>query len=160
VVPTIENKYLRGHNTNININLQHDNAPAHFTKEHLALIAMNNEQVGWLLSLKEQPPNLPDTNTLDFGFFVAIQSIQWGMTPAFNIESLVANIEAIFVGYDPHMLDRVWISHKACQNEVIAFIGGNHNKQLHLGKHNLVNNFGVLPPLIQVSDKAEVGWKE
>jgi hypothetical protein len=63
------------------VRIQLDNAPAHpkpgklgrRLTDHLARLAV----VGWDIDFVAQPPNLPDTNTLDLAFFQAIQSLQY-----------------------------------------------------------------------------------
>jgi hypothetical protein len=79
----------------------------------------------------------------------------WGMSPSKDIDELIANVTTAYNNYDPHTLDRVWISHQACLNEVLACDGGNHYKLPHLGKRSLMNERGVLPRSIEVSADAE-----
>jgi hypothetical protein len=38
-------------------------------------IAANERENHWRFELDEQPPNSPDTNVLDLGFFAPIQSM-------------------------------------------------------------------------------------
>jgi tRNA uridine 5-carbamoylmethylation protein Kti12 len=157
VIPAIKSKFPRGHNPNITIKIQHDNAPSHFNKTDINYINLlnDNNEAGWKFVLTEQPPNSPDTNTLDLGFFASIQSMQWGMDPAINIDMLIDNVETAYQKYDPHTLDRVWLSHQSCLNEIIACSGGNHYKLPHINKNNMKNRVGILPRSIEVSEEAE-----
>ncbi|KAF0716727.1 Aste57867_2699 [Aphanomyces stellatus] len=80
-----------------NVTIQHDNARAHVTPDDKALRrtfdAYKNR--GWSFTLRPQPPNSPDTNILDLGFFAAIQSLQ-NKKSASNIQELVDNVLRAF----------------------------------------------------------------
>lgn len=77
------------------------------------------------------------------------------MSPAKNVDTLIDNVKLAYQHYDPHTLDRVWISHQSCLNEILACNGCNHYKLPHLGKSKLLDDRGVLPCSIQVTDEAE-----
>ncbi|KAH9150998.1 hypothetical protein AeRB84_006286 [Aphanomyces euteiches] len=82
--------------------LQHDNARAQVTPHDSELrgVFASYKDEGWSIFLKHQPPNSPDTNILDLGFFAAIQSLQY-RTSARSIDQLVANTMNAFINY-PH----------------------------------------------------------
>ncbi|KAF0685493.1 Aste57867_22629 [Aphanomyces stellatus] len=71
VLPAIAAKWPKIDRT---VLLQHDNARAHVTpndaKLRFELDTYNHR--GWNISLAPQPPNSPDLNILDLGFFAAI----------------------------------------------------------------------------------------
>jgi hypothetical protein len=125
VLPVIKQKWPRLHARNVTIGIQQDNAPSHFTHRDLRWQDAINREAGWSFHLKDQPPNSPDTNALDLGFF---QSMQWGMEPATNIDTLIERVKRTFTLYDPNTLDRVWMTHQAVQNEIMACNGCNHYK--------------------------------
>jgi hypothetical protein len=158
IIPVIKARFPRGHDPNITIGIQHDNALSHFGINDPRWVDFinnhNNNNNGLKFSLKEQPPNSPDTNTLDLSFFASVQSMKWGMSPAKNVDTLTDNVELAYQQYDPHALDRAWISHQSCLNEILA-CNGNHYKLPHLGKDKMVNESAVLPRSIHVTDKAE-----
>ena len=55
--------------------IQQDNARPHVKSDDVLMMkALNN--CGWNMVIKNQPPNSPDFNVLDLGFFLAIQGIQ------------------------------------------------------------------------------------
>ncbi|ETV90007.1 hypothetical protein H310_15152 [Aphanomyces invadans] len=60
------------------VRLQHRNARAHVTSMDAQLTTAFDEygKKGRVFSLVPQPPNSPDTNILDLGFFAAIQPLQ------------------------------------------------------------------------------------
>lgn len=55
--------------------MQQDNARPHNVNDDPELIAACTAD-GWDIRLVNQPPNSPDTNILDLGFFNSIQSLQ------------------------------------------------------------------------------------
>ncbi|ETV69424.1 hypothetical protein H257_14809 [Aphanomyces astaci] len=55
--------------------LQHDNATPHGAITDSALAAVSTD--GWTFVMRRQPPNSPDLNVLDLGFFASIQSLQY-----------------------------------------------------------------------------------
>jgi hypothetical protein len=46
-------------------------------KQKHAVLVQACTSDGWNIALACQPPNSPDCNVLDLGFFTAIQSLQW-----------------------------------------------------------------------------------
>ncbi|ETV97613.1 hypothetical protein H310_09509 [Aphanomyces invadans] len=107
--------------------LQRDNARAHVTPMDEPLKAAFDEYgtKGWTFSLALQPPNSPDTNILDLGFFAAIQSLQQKKL-ARSIDELVANGGQAFDDYAMESL--------ACLVETMRLFGDNTNKLPHKGK--------------------------
>lgn len=80
LIPAIKARFPRGHEPNITIGIQHDNAPSHFNNNDPRWIAFNNNNNnnGLKFLLKEQPLNSPDTNTLDLGFFASTRVCSGG----------------------------------------------------------------------------------
>ncbi|ETV96217.1 hypothetical protein H310_10407 [Aphanomyces invadans] len=72
VIPAIKAKFPR---RNKHVVLHHDNATPHaaITDELLATVFTD----GWTFVVWCQPPNSPDLNVLDLGFFASIQSLQY-----------------------------------------------------------------------------------
>ena len=54
---------------------EYNDAPSHIAINDPEFVAAATAD-GWNISLYCQPPNSPDTNVLDLGFFGAIQSLQ------------------------------------------------------------------------------------
>ncbi|KAF0684476.1 Aste57867_23545 [Aphanomyces stellatus] len=98
-----------------NVKLQHDNARAHVTGDDAGLRAAFSAyaNIGWNFSLFPQPPNSPDTNILDLGFFAAIQSLQH-RTSARSIDELVVNVVRAFDEFPLERLERTFLTLQAC----------------------------------------------
>ncbi|XP_074265511.1 uncharacterized protein LOC141587948 [Silene latifolia] len=73
VLPAIKAKWPSTASKHIII--QHDNARPHIDNSDPDFRAAATAD-GWNIELKNQPPNSPDLNVLDLGFFRAIQSLQ------------------------------------------------------------------------------------
>ena len=50
---------------------------------------------GWHIKFRRQPPNSPEFNVLDLGFFAAIQALQHEESPA-NIDELINHVDTAF----------------------------------------------------------------
>jgi hypothetical protein len=73
VLPAIEEKWPQCHR-NMAIKLQQDNAKPHLIhNDPEVLEKLSNMTVN--VSLFDQPPNSPDLNVLDLGYFAAIQAL-------------------------------------------------------------------------------------
>ncbi|ETW06971.1 hypothetical protein H310_03074 [Aphanomyces invadans] len=105
---------------------KHDNARAHVTPSDPELQSAFNtyRSLGWMMSLAPQPPNSPDTNVLDLGFFAAIQSLQHRKS-ARTIDELVGH------------------------EETLKLFGGNGYKVPHMSKHKEERK-GMLPENVLV----------
>ncbi|KAF0684294.1 hypothetical protein As57867_023647, partial [Aphanomyces stellatus] len=97
------------------IKLQHDNAKAQVTSTDAGLCAafLSCAGRGRSFSLDPQPPNSPDMNILDLGFFAAIQSLQH-RSSARTIDELVSNVHRSFDEYPMESLDMTFMSLQAC----------------------------------------------
>ncbi|XP_057543524.1 uncharacterized protein LOC130821758 [Amaranthus tricolor] len=73
--------------------------------------------------LVQQPPNSPDMNVLDLGFFRSIQWLQHQKS-AYNYAQLINTVSAAFNNLHPNALKYVWIILQACKVEVIKKLGG------------------------------------
>ena len=154
VVPAIMEKWPldAGHSV---IKLQHDNAPAHFKEtvpewvdymEHFDSLGMP-----YKLKLIHQPAQSPDTNILDLGFFAALQSTCLGR-PKDEME-LIEMVQQQYEAYPAKLINRVWLSHMACMNEILKDNGGNNYKIPHLSKDKLERE-GRLPWVLEVNKEA------
>ncbi|XP_074266707.1 uncharacterized protein LOC141589988 [Silene latifolia] len=91
VIPAIKAKWLEGENKHIII--QQDNARPHI-KNWIRFQSQANKD-GWNIELSCQPPNSPDLNVLDLGFFRAIQSLQQRKN-AYKLDKLVVEVNNAF----------------------------------------------------------------
>ena len=154
VVPAIMEKWPLDAGIDV-IKLQHDNAPAHFKEtvpewveymEHFERIGMP-----YKLKLIHQPAQSPDTNILDLGFFAALQSTCLGR-PKDEME-LIEMVQQQYEAYPAKLINRVWLSHMACMNEILKDNGGNNYKIPHLSKAKLERE-GRLPWVLEVNKDA------
>ncbi|KAH9102403.1 hypothetical protein AeMF1_021011 [Aphanomyces euteiches] len=127
------------------IKLQHDNARPHVgtTDPILAAVFRDYQSLGWSFSLNPQPPNSPDLNILDLGFFASIQSLQHRKS-AKTIDDLVANVKLAFDELSYEKLDHTFLTLQTCMIETMKLFGDNTYKIPHVGKNKLARK-GLLP---------------
>ena len=90
LIPAIREKWISGQQ----VQIQHDNARPH----GIDLNDMNlTSSDGWDIQLINQPPNSPDFNVLDLGFFASIQSLQQ-QEKMVKIDDLISAVEKSFWG--------------------------------------------------------------
>jgi len=92
VLPAIREKWPR-EEINQPIYIQQDNAPSHLEVND-PLFCEAAKKDGFDIRLKGQPPNSPDMNILDLGFFRAIQSIQY-KKHAKTVEDLIPVVQEV-----------------------------------------------------------------
>jgi hypothetical protein len=95
-------------NRNRTIWIQRDNVRTHVPvdDEHFVVAAT---QIGLDIRLMNQPPNSPDVNCLDLGFFVSLQSLTYD-TKCRNMDDLIANVLKKFDEYDSTLIRRVFLT--------------------------------------------------
>jgi hypothetical protein len=76
-MPAIKQQFPRNPSGQLHVEIQHDNAPAHFDKMANSSVdfVQHPENRHWGFHIKEQHPNATDTNVLDLGFFASIQAL-------------------------------------------------------------------------------------
>jgi len=127
--------------------IQQDNAPSHVPvndEQFAAAVA----QTGMDIRIINQPPNSPDMNVLDLGFFNSLLSLAYG-TISVSIDELIANVQKEFNEYDPSTLNRVFLTLQGCLIEVMKDGGGNIYKIPHMDKDRL-EALGMLPKSLTV----------
>ena len=83
--------------------VQQDNAPGHRVLQDPEVVAAAGQGGMRMELFLNQPPNSPDMNILDLGFFNSIQSLQDRTTPT-TIDQLVAEVERAFWAQTPATL--------------------------------------------------------
>lgn len=126
--------------------IQQDNAKPHIHPSDVEFqkASMTN---GFDIRLACQPPNSPDMNVLDLGFFRAIQSLQYQEAPT-TIDELVSAVEKSFDELPSHDLNCIFLSLQACMIEVMKVNGGNDYKLPHIKKSQLVVD-DILPLVLE-----------
>ncbi|XP_020881507.1 uncharacterized protein LOC110228407 [Arabidopsis lyrata subsp. lyrata] len=145
VIPKIREKWpLEDEGKTILI--QQDNARTHVDptdtnfQEHAS-------QNGFDIRLMCQPPNSPDMNVLDLGFFSAIQALQHKVCPE-TIEQLIDAVNTAFEEYPTRKINHIFLTLQLCMKETMRIGGSNNYKIPHIKKEALERE-GLLPRQIK-----------
>ncbi|KAK9664370.1 hypothetical protein RND81_14G036800 [Saponaria officinalis] len=136
VIPTIKAKWPLDASGKIWI--QQDNAKPHISPKDLDFLEVAKSD-GFDMELICQPPNSPDLNILDLGFFRSIQSLQHKKSSK-SILDLVDAVGRAYDEIDNEKLKFVWVSLHACMNEILRVGGSNSYSIPHVGKKRLDRN--------------------
>lgn len=128
--------------------IQQDNAKPHAYCHDPDLLKEFSKD-GWNIELTNQPPNSPDLNVLDLGFFNSIQALQQKAAIQ-NLDDLIREVEAAFAQLEPETLDNVFLTHQGCMEKIMETDGGNEYKIPHIAKAALRRR-NELPVSLQCS---------
>ncbi|CAO2841385.1 unnamed protein product [Amaranthus hypochondriacus] len=130
VLPSIRAKWPP--NLSKHIYVQQDNAKPHIAPNDTEFLqeAMKD---GFYIQLVQQPPNSPDMNVLDLGFFRSIQALQY-QKAAYNVTQLLLAVNNAFDNLRPQCLRFVFITLQACMIEVMKKQGGFDYHIPHMNK--------------------------
>ena len=134
VIPAIKSKWPIGRR-NFPIIIQQDNAKPHCAIDDPALVNATTED-NWNISFRCQPPNSPDLNVLDLGYFNSIQSLQHKKVPK-TIDDLISAVNESFLELTSESLQNVFLSLQMVMDEIIRCEGGNNYKLGHMSKAKL-----------------------
>ncbi|XP_021854535.2 uncharacterized protein [Spinacia oleracea] len=148
VLPAIRQKWPRHVSTTVWI--QQDNAKPHITGDDIQFMQAATQD-GLDIRLINQPPQRPDLNVLDLGFFRAIQALKEQVMPR-NIDQLVEAFEDAFNGYDPRFLNRIFLSLQYVMCEILKVKGNNNYINPHNKKH-ILEREGLLPVSVELSNQ-------
>lgn len=138
----------------VNIGIRQDNPNTHIDPMDPQWIQAKDSHPKFKFYMKKQPPNSPDTNILDLGFFRSLQALQWQQPPATTIDGLIANVMAAWEQYDPVLLNKIFLTHQRVCNAILETEdGGNDFGIPHMGKEKLIKE-GRLPISTTVSTQA------
>jgi hypothetical protein len=146
ILPSIRAKWPQGASKVIYI--QQDNAKPHITDDDTAFREVANID-GFEFHLVQQPPNSPDLNVLDLGFFRSIQALQHQHS-AYNYKDLVTVVQNAYDALTPNTLKFVWVTLQACKIEVLKKLGGIDYHIPHMNKTKLARE-GLLPEYLSVN---------
>ncbi|XP_012851562.1 PREDICTED: uncharacterized protein LOC105971259 [Erythranthe guttata] len=141
VIPAIKQKWPRG-DSRCPIFIQQDNARTHIdhNDEEFRLAATRD---GFDIRLMRQPPNSPDLNVLDLGFFRAIQSTQYKESPK-TVDRLVNAVVHAFETFPAIKSNRIFITLQLCRIEIMRVRGSQKYKTPHI-KKAMLEREGRLP---------------
>jgi len=141
VLPAIKEKWpAEEHGTPVFI--QQDNAKTHIAVNDPIFCAAASAD-GFDIRLMCQPPNSPDLNILDLGFFCSLQADFQKSSPN-NVADIVAKVEKAFDDYKVNISNRIFLTHQSCMSEILRVKGGQHYPIPHLKKASLERR-GLLP---------------
>lgn len=111
ILPAIRAVWPRGSIQDI-IQCQQDNAKPHidpWDQEFLDAASID----GFHIRLRQRPPNSPDLNVLDSGFFNAIQSLQHQHAPK-TVDELIQAVQITFNDFTREKLNNVFFTLQQC----------------------------------------------
>ncbi|ETV94149.1 hypothetical protein H310_12149 [Aphanomyces invadans] len=115
--------------------LQHDNATPHRSVDDDALAGVSTD--GWTFVVRRQPPNSPDLNVLDLGFFASIQSLQHKMVSR-TVDDVISSTLMVFDMLSGEKLEDLFLTYIAGSHAPIPeHAGDNHFKLPHLKKDGM-----------------------
>jgi hypothetical protein len=141
VIPSIKEKWPVGQKR-MTIRIQQDNAKPHIPADDSDVIAACYSD-GWNIELVFQPPNSPDFNVLDLGYFASIQSLQY-QQPSDNIDDLIKTVESSFRNLHVDTLGNTFLTHQNIMECSMREGGSNSNTLPHVGKAKLRRD-NILP---------------
>eukprot|EP00903_Cladosiphon_okamuranus_P013516 g12588.t1 len=133
---------------------QQDNAPGHRVLEDPDVVAAAGQGAG-RIELVDQPPNSPDCNILDLGFFNSIQYLHDRTTPT-TVDQLVTEVERAFWAQKSEVLGRVWTTLQNVLQEIMLARGDNTFKLPHVRKQTAERRNEALPAELPCSQEAWV----
>ncbi|CAN0272286.1 unnamed protein product [Ascophyllum nodosum] len=132
--------------------VQQDNAPAHNIANDPDIVAAGTAD-GWNIKLLNQPPNSPDTNILDLGFFNSIQSLQ-DRTTLNTVDELIEEVKRVFTAQESEALGRVWTTYQSVLEKIMLAKGDNDFKMPHLHKKTANRRGAPIPRALPCSEEA------
>ncbi|KAF0735417.1 hypothetical protein Ae201684_008107 [Aphanomyces euteiches] len=128
VIPAIKEKFP---SANKRVVLQHDNATPHASLKDCVLQTVSTD--GWTFVIRKQPPNSPDLNVLDLGFFASIQALQRKVVSR-SVDDVIHATLLAFEMLSMEKLADVFLTLQAVMRLVLEHHGDNHFKLPHLKK--------------------------
>jgi hypothetical protein len=122
--------------------IQQDNAKPHILPNDLAF-AEAAANIGLVIKLIQQPPNSPDLNVLDLGFFRSLHSLTDTRSPK-TLKDLIKDVEEEFDDYDSSELNKIFLSLQACMVEIMNH-GGEIRYDTPHGHKDVLERLKILP---------------
>ncbi|XP_057811740.1 uncharacterized protein LOC131025976 [Salvia miltiorrhiza] len=132
------------------IYIQQDNARPHI-KDNDPDFRVAASSDGFDIHLVHQPPNSPDTNINDLGWFRAIQSLQTESV-CNNVADLLMAVQNSYQQLSAQTLNKVFLSLQSCMIEILKVKGQNCYKIPHLKKDALIRQ-DMLPLNLEVDSR-------
>ncbi|OWZ07753.1 Mar9 Transposase [Phytophthora megakarya] len=107
VIPPIKVKWPMNEKC-MPITIQQDNATPHCKPDDPDIAAAGRAD-GWNIQLDFQPPNSPDCNTLNLGYFTSIQALQY-QADCYNLDQLIYAVKTSYAALAPVKLDNIFFT--------------------------------------------------
>jgi hypothetical protein len=137
--------------------IQQDNASPHILPTDPVFMEAA-ARGGWDIRLGFQPPNSPDLNVLNLGFFAGIQALHQ-RTVCRTINDLVTVVEEAFDNYPAMKLNKTFLTLQSAMIKILRCEGGDHYKIPHVRKDYLISRSALPITLkcpVEVVRKARV----
>ena len=141
IIPAIKERCPRSMKSEP-IFIQQDNARPHLNADDEDLVWAGTDD-GWDIRMSYQPPNSPDFNVLDLGFFSAIQNLQQQQTIN-TIDNLIAATVDAYNNFSAPKINNIFLTLQSCMEESMKAAGCNQYKIPHTNKEKLERE-GRLP---------------
>jgi len=114
--------------------IQQDGARPHTASDTISDLEKAGTGEGWTPIIMTQPPNSPDVNINDLGFFHSLKTrVRQKSSPYDSREEMMANVLKTFEEYPAETLDGIWGCYFNNLRSIMACDGGNDYKQAHNG---------------------------
>ena len=134
------------------IRVQQDGAKSHIQPDDpLLLQGLQDLEIEDKVLIYTQPPNLPDVNINDLGFFRALQSLYYNKYTPENTQQILAAVEQAYDIFETTRINRIWLTLMSCLNKIIEHGGDNDYKIPHMNKEQL-ERAGLLPIVMPVCE--------
>ncbi len=122
--------WLRGREFKI----QQDGARSHTGTNTVEELEAGGTGDGWFPIILTQPPNSPDVNINDLGFFSSLKyDVSQICTHCTSREEMMTNVIKAFDEYPANKLEDKWACYYNNLRSIMSSLGGNDYKQAHNG---------------------------
>ena len=135
VLPAIKDKFpFKRH---VPVLIQQDNARPHIS-ENDPEFAQATSNMSSKIEVVCQPPNSPDFNVLDLGFFRSLDSMQSGSSLTYRgIDGLINAVKEVYNNYLTEKLSDIFITHQTVLESSMEDLGNNSFKIKHTKKSRM-----------------------
>jgi transposase len=113
--------------------IQQDGASPHVGRGNIEYFNQEGRKDGWKIQVVTQPPQSPDLNVNDLGFFRSLKCrVETLKDGANNMDELYDSVLEAWDRYDGPTLTRIWAHQFECYREIIRCVGDN----TYLGPHS------------------------
>ena len=124
--------------------IQQDGARPHTSEGEIEDLEAGCDGDGWSCIFITQPPNSPDTNLNDLGFFHSVKTMARQMkTHCESIEEMMDNVLKAFEEYPKEKITDIWACYFNNLRGIMSVDGGNDYKQAHNNSRNLIKTTGT-----------------